>query len=120
MHVNVNDANGNTAVTDIVNTPTFFTQRTVTFTPGTGQNPNFVDPNPNDTHGVSAIAYNAGDPKLTPFIGTGTITLPVFATATSSYTNSTGNGAGARSRRPRPRCRFTTFMPWSPNRRASF
>jgi len=94
MHLNaINGTTGQT-LNDIVNTPTFFTQKTLTY-PTDTSNKNYLQPLSEalTVKSISAIGYFDSS-TLNMFSGKGAVSMPVIATAQSSYLNSAGNGAG--------------------------
>jgi PEP-CTERM motif len=93
MHLDLTGAGGLADVLDIVNTPTFFTQKTLNY-PTDIATKIYVQPTPKDVPGTSAMGYIDAT-TLGHFQGTSTVQLPVFATATSGYTTSSGNGFGS-------------------------
>lgn len=94
MHLDAISNTTNQTVSDLVNTPTFWTQKTLSYPTETG-NPNYLQPLDQalTVKSISAIGYTDSS-KLSLFTGNGTLMMPVIATAQSSYTNSSGNGAG--------------------------
>jgi len=92
MRLDVNNTLGKLALANVVNTPTFFTQKTLTF-PTDIKNASYIQPTPKVVASTSAMGY-FDKSTLDLFSGKGTLSLPVYATATSGYTNSAGNGAG--------------------------
>jgi len=93
MHLNVNNlTGGGVAVTDIVTSPGFWTQKSLTY--GTDIfTPNYIEPTPKVIASTSAVTYSDTS-MLKLFSGTGNLSMPVYATAVSNFSNNKGNGAG--------------------------
>jgi hypothetical protein len=92
MHLGLNTVNNTVFTQDIVNTPTFFTSKTLSAPGQVSDTSNNIEP-PLIVAGTSALFYS--DAKtLSVFTGNGTITAPVTATAVSNFMNLAGNGVG--------------------------
>jgi len=94
MHLMIDGVHVSPSVTDSVNSPTFFTQKTLSY-PDQLTVPHYLDP-VKTVAGTSAIGYFDSS-TLAVFTGPGVITAPVVATASSSFMNSSGNGVGGSS-----------------------
>jgi len=94
MHLMINGVHVSNSVLDSVNSPGFFTQKTLSY-PDQLKVPHYLDP-VKVVSGTSALGY-FDSTTLNIFTGSGTISAPVIATAASSYMTSSGNGVGGSS-----------------------
>jgi len=93
MRLDVMNPLGKLALANAVNTPTFTTAKTLTFTTNGPIGPHYIDPTPKVIASTSAMGYTDQN-TLNTFSGKGTLAMPVYANATSSFTNISGNGVG--------------------------